>query len=325
MKTIAFDVMGNDNGVKPGVLASIEFCKNHYDYYLILVGDRKQIIKYTKETEKIKILDVPKVIDPEMDVLNSRKHETSMIRAIKLVRDGKADVVLSSGSSKHYISLCTLYLGRMKGISRPAFMSIIPTIIPNQKFILLDIGANLKVSSDNLVEWAKLGNIFSQEVLNVIKPRIALSNIGTENDKGHDYQIEANKKLKKYKTLNYIGFIEPKTILDGTVDVLIADGYSGNLILKSLEGAITSLFKLLKKSFTKNLKRKMGVLLLKKSFTEIRTSLDYRNSGFAWVIGLNNLSIKVHGSADLKSYKSALLQIYNIFENDSFNNMKAKI
>ena len=325
MKTIAFDVMGNDNGVKPAVLASIEFCKNHYDYYLILVGDRNQIIKYTKETEKIKILDVKGVIDPKMDVLKSRNFDTSMMRAIKLVKDGKADVVLSSGSSKHYISLCTLYLGRLKGISRPAFMSIIPTIIPNQKFILLDIGANLNVTSDNLVEWAKLGNVFSQEVLNVIKPRIALSNIGTENDKGHPYQIEANKKLKKYRTLNYIGFIEPKEILSGTVDVLVADGYSGNLILKSLEGAITSLFKLLKQSFTKNLKRKIGVLLLKKSFTEIKTSLDYRNSGFAWVIGLKNLSIKVHGSADLKSYKSALLQIYNIFENDSFNKMKAKI
>jgi glycerol-3-phosphate acyltransferase PlsX len=152
MKTIAFDVMGNDKGVQPAVKASIEFSKKHLDYYLILVGDRSQIKKYTKETEKIKILHTLEVIDKNMNILQSRNKGSSMVMAINLVKQKKADVVISAGSSKHYISLCTIILGRLKNVKRPAFLSIIPTIIPNRKFLLLDVGANLEVTSDHLVE-----------------------------------------------------------------------------------------------------------------------------------------------------------------------------
>lgn len=325
MKTIAFDVMGNDNGVKPAIQASIQFCKSHLDYYLILVGDRNKIKKYTKETEKIKILHTSKVIDKNMSILKSRHEDSSMVLAIKLVKEGKADVVLSSGSSKHYISLCTIILGRLKGISRPAFMSIIPTIIPNQKFLLLDVGANVEATSDNLIEWAKLGSLFSQEVLHIIKPRIALNNIGTEKDKGHQFQIDANIKLKRYTKMNYIGFLEPRDILLGKADVVVADGYSGNLVLKSLEGAITSVFTVLRSSFTKNIKRKLASSILKPAFQEIKDTLDYRNSGYAWVIGVDAFALKLHGSAGLQSCLSGLMQIYSALEHDSFKKIKAKI
>ena len=325
MKTIAYDVMGNELGVKPAVKAALEFCKSHLDYYFILIGDRNQIKKYTKETEKIKILHTPYVIDKYDDILEARRKKTSMVLAINLVRDKKADVVLSAGSSKHYISLCTIILGRVPKIKRPAFLSIIPTEIPNRKFILLDVGANTKVTSDMLVEWAKLGSVFSEEILHTIKPRVALNNIGVEKDKGFDFQIEANKILRKQKKINYIGFIEPKEILKGNVDVVVADGYSGNLILKTLEGTFTSVFRILKKEFTKNVTRKLGALLLKPAFQDIKKNLDYRNSGFAWVIGVNQFALKIHGSSDKKSCISALSQIYFALENDAFNKIKAKI
>ncbi len=325
MKTIAFDVMGNDKGVKGAIQASLEFCKKHLDYYLVLVGDRDQISKYTKETEKLKILHTTKVIDKNMNVLKARHEESSMVIAINLVRDKKADVVLSAGSSKHYISLCTIILGRPPQIKRPAFMSVLPTIVHNRKFILLDVGANIDVTSDNLVEWAKLGSLFSEEVLHVIKPRVALSNIGVEADKGYPFQQEANKKLLKQKSINYIGFLEPKEFLYGEVDVVIADGYSGNLILKSLEGALLAIFKLIRATFTKNLKRKLAAMVLKPALNEIKESFDYRNSGFAWVIGVNEFALKLHGSSDMQSCLSGLTQIYSALEYDSFNKIKAKI
>ena len=325
MKTIAFDVMGNDLGVKPAVQAALEFCKTHLDYYFILVGNRNQIKKYTKETAKIKIIHTTEVIDKYDDILAARRKNSSMVLAINLVRDKKADVVISAGSSKHYISLATIILGRLPQIKRPAFLSIVPTEIPNRKFILLDVGANTKVTSDMLVEWAKLGSVFSEEILHIIKPRVALNNIGVEKDKGFDFQIDAHKALQKQRKINYVGFIEPRDILKGNVDVVVADGYSGNLVLKSLEGAFTSLFSILKKEFTKNFSRKMGAMLLKPAFKDIKKNLDYRNSGFAWVIGVNYFALKIHGSSDKKACFSALTQIYSALENDAFNKIKAKI
>ena len=202
MKTIAFDVMGNDYGLKNPIQAAIKFCKFHLDYYVILVGDRSKIIKYVKETEKIKILDAKKVITPLTPILSSlRDTETSMYKAIELVVNNKADVVLSAGSSKHYLSLLTIMLGKLNGVSRPAFLSILPTINKGQKVVLLDVGANIQVEAQQLVEWAKLGSVFSNKILHIIKPRIGLNNIGIEKNKGMQYHIEANKKLVKTKKL----------------------------------------------------------------------------------------------------------------------------
>ena len=322
MKKIAFDVMGNDNGVQEGVKAVLEFVKTNLDYIFILVGDKKEIKKITQVTERIKIVDCPKIIDSKKGIKFAMSDNNSMTTAINLVKDKKADVVVSQGDSGMYISLSTLLLKRIDGIKRPAFMSIFPTIYKNKKFIMMDIGANLMTTSQMLEQWAILGNVFSKEVLKINNPKIGIVNIGTEDKKGNEFQINANINLKNNKDINYIGFIETRDLLNAIVDVAIIDGYGGNLVLKTIEGTALSLFQMIKKELNSKLIYKVGGLMSKKAFRNIKDVLDHRNVGAAWLFGLNHFAIKVHGGSDKKTYLSAFDQIVNAIENDSINKVK---
>lgn len=324
MKTIAFDVMGNDNGVRAGVEAALDFTDKNLDYIVALVGDREQISVYTKETERIKIVHSPNVVDSSKGARAARSGESSMATAINLVKEGKADAVLSSGDSAIYLSMATLIFRRLQDVKRPAFMPIFPTIVENKKFIMMDVGANLQVTSEMLVQWAHLGNAFYKAMFNVKKPRVGVVNIGTEEYKGHDYHIEANKELMGSK-LNYKGFVESRDLLQSKVDVAIVDGYAGNMILKSMEGAVLALLSSLKASLKSKTKYKIGALLAKGAFKKVGENLDYRNVGSAWIIGLNYLAIKSHGGADKKSYLGAFNQISNALENNVLEKIKKGI
>lgn len=325
MKTIIFDVMGNDNGVEAGVTAANHFVSENIDYKVLLVGDKKQILKYTVETEKIEIFDNPLVVDKESsDLLGSYKEENSMNTALKLLKENRGQAVLSSGDSGKYLASATMIVKRLPNVGRPAFMSIIPTIIENKKFLLLDEGANLNVTSDYLIQWSKLASVFSNVILGIENPTVGIINIGTEDNKGFSYHQEANEYLKNNKNshFEYCGFVESRELLNGKVDVAIADGYAGNMVLKSLEGAVLSLTSLIKRKITKNLKRKIGALLLKKAFSEVKEHLDYRNVGAAWIIGLNGIIIKAHGGSDYKAYLGALNQIKLGIEVDAISKLK---
>lgn len=322
MKKIAFDVMGNDNGIRAGVEAALEFVKKNLDYIFILVGDKNKISKITMETERIKIIDIKKEVDKKVGARAGRSGDNSMAVAINLVKNGKADAVISSGDSGTYLSMATLSLKRMTGIKRPAFMPVFPTIIKGQRFIMMDVGANLITTSEMLEQWANLGSIFSNLVLNIKKPRVGVINIGTEDSKGNDFQIEANKNLLKNKNINYVGFVEPRELLKGVVDVAVVDGYGGNLILKTMEGTIISLLTLIKQEIKSKLKYKIGAKLSRGAFTNVKKSLDYRNVGSAWLFGLNSLAIKAHGGADKKSYLGAFSQIVEALEKNAIEKIK---
>ena len=324
MKTIAFDLMGNDNGIRAGVEAALDFTDSNLDYIVTLVGDRDQISVYTKETERIKIIHSPNLIDGKKGIRAARTSESSMGSAINLVCENKADAVLSSGNSAIYLAMSTLNFKRIKNIKRPAFMPIFPTIIPEKKFIMMDAGANLEVTSEMLFQWAHLGNVFYQKMFNVKNPRIGVVNIGSEDYKGHDFHIQVNKKLKE-SSLLYKGFVEPRDLLKSKVDVAIVDGYAGNMILKTMEGTVLSLLESLKKSLKSKTKYKIGALLAKGAFKKTAENLDYRNVGSAWIIGLNHLAIKCHGGADKKSYLGAFKQITLALENNILPKMKKEI
>lgn len=324
MKTIAFDLMGNDNGIRAGVEAALDFTDKNLDYIVALVGDRKQISIYTKETERIKIIHSPNVVDSTKGARAARSKESSMTTAIQLVKEKKADAVLSSGDSATYLAMATLNFKRMTNVKRPAFMPIFPTIVEGKKFIMMDVGANLEVSAEMLVQWAHLGNVFYQKMFNIKKPRVGIVNIGTEDYKGHDFQIKANKELKKSNLL-YKGFIESRDLLKSQVDVAIVDGYAGNMILKTMEGTVLSLLKSLKSALKSKTKYKIGALLARGGFKKAAENLDYRNVGSAWIIGLNYLAIKCHGGADKKSYLGAFNQISQALENDVLIKMKEEM
>ena len=322
MKIIAFDVMGNDNGVKAAVEASKEFVLKNPGFQIKLVGDEKEILKYLeKESEQLKIFNIEETVKKDIGILALRKEKSSMGFSINLVKDKKADIVVSSGDSGAFLSLSTLLLKRIDKVKRPAFMPVFPTVIKNKKFLMLDVGANLNTSAQMLVEWAKLGTIFAKEILKAQKPQVAIVNIGKEKGKGFEFHNEANEILEKGK-LNYKGFVEPRELLDGKIDVAVVDGYAGNCILKTMEGTVMSFVGLMRKTLRSKFIYKLGALLSRKAFRGISEQLDYRNVGSAWVIGLQNLALKTHGSSDKKSYLGAFEQIKIILQSDFVGKIK---
>lgn len=322
MKTIAFDVMGNDNGVGAAVEAALSFVSKNNDIKIILVGDKNKISKHLQEHERIEVMHTANVVDPSMGARAGRTSDNSMSIAIKLVKENKADAVISSGDSAIYLSMATLTLKRLPGIKRPAFMPVFPTVVDGKKFVMLDVGANLDVTGEMLVQWAKLGTVFSREVLGVKNPKVGLLNVGTEDKKGKDFHQEANVALKADKKVNYKGFVEARSLLNYTVDVAVVDGYAGNFILKTMEGAVLSLLTVIKQEIKSKLKYKIGGLLSKGAFKNVGKKLDYRNIGAAWIIGLSGLAIKTHGGSDAKSYLGAFNQVVDALNNNALDKLK---
>lgn len=328
MYRIAFDVNGNDNGVSAAVSASVQFLKDNDDYEIILVGDESSINVELKKIEGIpdslRIVNNPNLPSDVKNIHKSLRENTSMNTAIDLVVDGKADAVISSGDSGTYLVCATFKLKRLQGVSRSAFMPLMPTVV-GRKFLLLDVGANIECKSEYLVEWAKIANVYARTLLNIVNPRVSLINIGTEDYKGLEIVKEASQLLKDNKFINYIGYTEPRYLLDGATDVAVIDGYGGNLVLKSLEGAILSFKNLLKDKIMAKPIRKFGYLFLKGAFKDVAETLDYRNVGAAWLIGLNGLSIKCHGNSDTKAYLGALNQIKLVIKNNVLEAIKKEL
>ncbi len=323
MKTIAFDTLGNDNGPLDGLLAVQDFIASNKDYKFILVGDKSKIMQvFPVEQANVEIVDCAKEIQGELGARAARGEQNSMSIAVDLVKDKKADAVISAGNSGAYLSLATLSLKRMTGIKRPAFMPIFPTIVKGKKFILMDAGANLEVDAQIITQWALLGNAFSKTVLGVENPKVGILNVGTEDEKGFAWAREANQSLKADKDLNYVGFIESRELLKAVVDVAIIDGYGGNLILKTMEGTALAMLSLIKQSLQSKLIYKIGALLAKNGFLVVKETLDYRNVGAAWVIGLNGLALKVHGSSDKKAYMGAFGQIKQALDKNALEQLK---
>lgn len=321
MKKIAFDVVGNDRGVEEGIRAALDFTDKFLDFSVVMVGPKKEIYKYTKETERIEIIDAAP-LDKKAGARSARSSNNSMSVAINLVKDGKADGVLSAGDSGTYLAMTTLILKRMEGVKRPAFMPIFPTIVEGKKFVLMDVGANLVSTSDMLVQWSKLGSAFATTGLNIKKPKVALINIGTEDEKGLDFTREAHQVLKKDKSINYVGFVESRDLLKGEVDVAIVDGYAGNMILKALEGTMTATLALLKEKLMSKSRYKIGALLSKGAFRAVKEQIDYKSVALAYIVGLNGLAVKVHGGSDKESYYGAFTKMAEFIQKDILASLK---
>ncbi|WP_416738043.1 phosphate acyltransferase PlsX [Mycoplasmopsis meleagridis] len=326
MYKIAFDLNGNDNGIKAGLIASKIFIKNNSNFELFLIGNEKEIRTFFKNNipANIKIIDNDLVASDKKNIRQSLHEKTSMNLAFDLLAEKKVNAILSSGDSGLYLSAATLKLKRLEGVSRAAFMPIMPTI-KGEKFLLLDVGANIDTKAQYIYEWSLIAKEFAKYLLKKVNPRISLINIGTEIYKGLEIIKEANLLLKENKNINYRGFIETRDILRATTDVALIDGYGGNLVLKSLEGAILSFKDLLKSKIKAKFIRKIGYLLLKGAFKDVAETLDYRNVGAAWVIGVNGVVIKSHGSSDDKAYLGALNQVKIALENDILNKVKKEL
>ncbi len=229
---LALDVMGFENEISEAVEAARDFCNNHNGVEIVLFGDQSKIIPLLTPSDRLSVINCSGVIRMDDSPLTAlRKTDTSMYQAIKYVADDKADGVLSAGATACYVMLVHCLLRTIPGIERPAFMPYLPTT-SGKGMILLDVGANKECSGKDLYQFAQMAKIYCESIRGINNPKIGVINIGSEKEKGFAYHHEANDLLKSDNSLNYVGFIETRELLNGIVDIAVCDGYTGNITLK---------------------------------------------------------------------------------------------
>lgn len=246
---IALDVMGFENDLSHAIKAARKFCKKNRGNKIVLVGNKDLIKPLLNEKDKFDIVHTEEYIHMDDTPITAlRKTNSSMKMALELVKKKKVHAAVSAGSTSCFVPLVQTTLGVIDNIPKFGFMPFIPTI--NRKgFNMIDVGANINVNGKDLYTYALMANEYARIVRKIAKPRIGLLNIGTEAHKGFAYHQEANQLLKNNKDINYIGFVEPKGLLDGVCDVCVCDGFSGNIALKAMEGSLKSVGKILKRGY----------------------------------------------------------------------------
>ena len=329
MKKIIFDLLNNDGGEFEAIKAAKKFALENPNYYLILVGNEKNITSII-DINKVKNIEIFQSDSITHKVDNFRellRQKSSMLDSFDLMETKNADGLLSSGDSGAFISIATLKIKRLNGVSRPAFMPIIPSIL-NSNFFLLDVGANLEIKPNYLFEWAIIANIFYSTLYRNKVNNFGILNIGTEDYKGLPILKEANELIKnqaKEIGFNYKGFVEPSDLIEGKVNVALSDGYAGNIFLKTLESSFMNFGKLFKNILLLNLKNKIAGLLIKKDLVKLKKKFDYRNTGGAFIVGLEKVIVKAHGRSDEIAFYNALNQIKIALESNVVDIIKNKL
>ena len=255
--------------------------------------------------------------DPAMAI---RKYkDSSMVRACKDAKAGEIDAVVSAGATGALIAAGTLVVKRLKEVERPALAPVMPTIKANKYTILCDAGATSEAKPQYLYQNAKIASIYAKEVLHIQNPSVALLNIGTEEGKGTDLQKEAFKLIQADSSINFVGNMEGKTMISGEVDIIVADGYSGNIALKAVEGTSKSVFSLLKEELMSSTRGKVGALILKPIFSRIKKRMDASEVGGAMLLGVTAPVIKAHGSSDSLAIMNAIRQAREAVSQDVVN------
>lgn len=314
MMRVAVDAMGGDYAPAEIVKGVISAVNRAEDLEILLVGSREAINK-SMGTEvsspRIKIINAEEVIsndeDPGLAIRSKKK--SSMITAMHLVRQGEADAVISAGNTGALMGGGLLFLERISGIKRPALLTVIPTF-EGKGTVLLDIGANMDAKPEHLLQYAMMGKIYAREMLGKENPRIALLNIGSEENKGNA-QVKSAYQLFKSHLTNFVGNVEAKELFQNTTDVLVCDGFVGNVLLKTIEGMSRDIFAYLKREIKKDFKARLASTMLLPVFQKVRSSLDESEHGGGLLIGVKGVCFKCHGSSRERAIMQAILkQVY---------------
>lgn len=324
---IAIDGMGGDNAPVAVIDGAIQALKAYDDIQLYITGPEEvlnlELAKYTYPKEKVIIVDAKEVISPnEHPVMALRKKkDSSIVKALNLVKEGICDAVVSGGSTGAFLAGCTLIVGRVKGIERPALAPIMPG--RRGKFMIVDVGANVDCKPSFLVQFAKMGKIYYQKVFNVENPTIGLINIGEEEEKGNELTKAAFKLLKEESSINFKGNIEPREIPTGDTNILVSDGFVGNTALKMYEGSASSILGIIKDEVLKSsIISKIGVVLLKPVLKNIMKKFDYKEYGGAPFLGVDGICIKAHGSSDARAFKNSIKQTKIFYDNNVLKDIR---
>ena len=309
---IALDAMGGDNAPGEIVKGAVEAVEKEPSMKVFLIGVQeaieKELIKYQYSKSQIEVLHASEVIETAEPPVNAirKKKDSSMVVGMKMVKSAKADAFVSAGSSGAILVGGQVIVGRIKGVERPPLAPLIPT--EKGVTLLIDCGANVDARASHLVQFAKMGSIYMENVLGIQNPKVGIVNIGAEEDKGNALVKETFPLLKEEKGLNFIGSVEAREIPHGQADVVVCEAFAGNIILKLYEGVGAVLVSKIKEGMMESLRSKLGALLVKPALKQTLKQFDASEYGGAPLLGLNGLVVKTHGSSKSKEVCNTLLQ-----------------
>lgn len=325
---IVVDIYGGDNAPDEILKGCIMALNSNREISLVMVGKesemRSKLENENYDKSRVEFVDAPDVItcdDVPTTAIRTKK-DSSLVRALEVTKDDPECVgMVSAGSTGAVLTGAFLKIGRIKGIARPALAPVLPTV-EGGSVLLIDCGANVDCKPNMLEQFALMGNAYMKAVYNMESPRVGLLSNGTEDIKGNQLTKETFELLKN-APLNFVGNMEARDITSGKYDVVVCDGFVGNVALKASEGIAVMMLKMIKREVYSSLKTKLGGALLKGSFNKIRSLMDYNQSGGAPFIGVEKLVIKSHGSSKAQSICGSIMQVYNMHKNDLIGKIKA--
>ncbi|KRM59653.1 phosphate acyltransferase [Secundilactobacillus malefermentans DSM 5705 = KCTC 3548] len=326
MMKLAIDAMGGDYAPEE-IVKGVELARDqHSDIEFLLFGQTDKITPFLKDNSHITIVQADEVIEMGDEPVRAirRKKQSSIVLAAQAVKEGKADAFFSAGNTGAVLAAGLLIIGRIKGIDRPGLTTTLPVITKKDQdsFVMLDIGANADSKPANLVQYAVMGKYYAESVMNITNPRIGLLNNGTEADKGDKVHREVHDLLLETENINFIGNVESRELLNGVADVVVTDGFTGNAVLKTVEGTALSMFKMIKGSIMSGgVGGKLGAAMLKGTFNEVRNQMDYSKYGGAVLLGVKAPVVKTHGSSKAETVVNTISQIKSMIDTQSVQNV----
>ena len=320
---IAVDAMGGDNGSKPIIEAIKEFKKDNQDVEIVVFGKEEELFELSSIA---KIVNAPDIVPMEAGALEVlRMKNSSMCKAINTMKEENYDAVVSCGSTGGFLSAATLILKTIPGVKRSALVTAFPTKIKGKKVVVLDVGANNENSPEELVQFAHMGKAYNEALFGIKEPKTYILSNGAEAHKGSPLVKETHKLLLESNVPGFMGNMEARDVLNGDADILVADGFSGNVLLKGMEGVAKMFGSMIKSAFKENLWTKLGYLHVRKGFNNISETMDYKSTGGAMLLGINGVVVKAHGNSDAYSFKNALRVARQMVEYDVVNKIKESL
>lgn len=322
---LAIDAMGGDNAPEAIVKGAVEAAETIEGLEITLVGDEAQIKPHLKNQTNVSIIHTTEMITSDDEPVRAvrRKKQSSLVLTANEVKEGRADGCISAGNTGALMSAGLFVVGRMKGVDRPALSPTLPTS-DGKGFLMLDVGANVDAKPDHLLQYAVIGSIYAENVRKIEKPRVGLLNVGTEDGKGSELTKKAFE-LMQSAPINFVGNVEARDLLEGVADVVVTDGFTGNVALKTIEGTAMTMFSMIKQTFMSNFKTKIAAGLAKNDLRKLKDQLDYSEYGGAGLFGLSAPVIKAHGSSNERAVLNAIRQACQMIELDVTNTISTTL
>jgi len=319
MVKIAMDCFGGDNSPGVNIEGSLDALKQFSDLEIILVGDenaiKEELKKYEYDSSRISIVHAPDVIECNEKPTDAIRHkkDSSLMVGIKMLHDDDSLAgLVSIGSTGAIVAATTLRIGRMKNVIRPALCPVLPTMKNGKVVGLCDCGATVDCNATQLHQFAIMGSIYMQKVIGVKSPKVALLNVGEEEEKGDELRKEVYKLLKEEPAIDFVGNVEAREVLKGDIDLVVCDGFSGNVLCKTIEGTAIEMFRMIKRDIMSSFKYKLGAAFLKKMFKKEKDYLDYQKYGGSVVLGASKVVVKGHGSSGKVAVTKCIEQAYTM-------------